>query len=721
MTPEFPYTRDLVLIGGGHCHALVLRHWAMRPLPGVRLTLINPAPIAPYSGMLPGAVAGHYDQQDLEIDLIRLIRFAGARFVQGRVVGIDRANKQIHVSGRAPIGYDVVSVNVGVTTEMPTLPGFAEYGIPAKPLAAFFARWQEVLSRDPVPDIAILGAGVAGVELALAMRFAAKEKGAHPKITMLERTDALSGVNESAAKALRAALATADVTVIEQKTVSRVGADCVVLENGLEIASGFTVGTAGARALDWLSEVGVKTQDGYLSVDETLRTSDDAIFAAGDCAHMTHAPRPKAGVYAVRQAPILSANLKAALSGQTLRSYYPQKGFLKLISLGGKVALADRFGRAFSSKGLWRLKNRIDQKFMRQFSELPEMARPELPERRADGLSELLGGAPLCGGCGAKAGPQILRNALDGLRTTKRTDVHTLPGDDAAVLTHGGARVAFTTDHLRAFVSDPGLMARIAANHALGDIWAMGAEPQAALASLTLPRMSDPLQARDLSVIMAEASEVFDAAGAVITGGHTSLGAELSIGFSITGLLKTAPVTLAGAQPGDALMLTKPIGSGTVLAAEMRLLANPKDVAACTALMTQSQAAAAAILSPVATAMTDVTGFGLAGHLSNICRASTVAALLDLKAVPTVPGALDLASKGVRSSLFPQNELGSLDLSCSDTALRVLAFDPQTAGGLLATVPEARANDALKALKTAGYTAARIGQITEGPPALRSV
>ena len=141
-TASLPLTRDLVLVGGGHAHALVLRMWAMDPLPGVRLTLIDPQPAAAYSGMLPGFVAGHYSRDDLDIDLVKLARFAGARLILGRATRIDPVAKTVHVQGRPPIAFDVASVDIGITSTMPQLPGFADHGVPAKPLGVFAARWE---------------------------------------------------------------------------------------------------------------------------------------------------------------------------------------------------------------------------------------------------------------------------------------------------------------------------------------------------------------------------------------------------------------------------------------------------------------------------------------------------------------------------------------------------------------------------------------------------
>jgi selenide,water dikinase len=446
-----------------------------------------------------------------------------------------------------------------------------------------------------------------------------------------------------------------------------------------------------------------------------LQSSDPSLFAVGDCAHLAHAPRPKAGVYAVRQAPLLFDNLRAVLSGGDLRAYNPQKDYLKLISLGGKSALAERLSTAFSGPLLWRWKDHIDRTFMRQFNDFKPMALPYLPLTRALGLKAALGDKPMCGGCGAKVGRGALRAAVQALPPLARDDVQLVPGDDAGLLTMGGARQVISTDHLRAFTDDPVTMARISANHALGDIWAMGATPQAATINLILPKLSADLQARTLGEIMATVHAALTDAGAAIVGGHTSLGAELTIGFTVTGLCDRDPITLRGAQPGDALILTKPLGSGVIMAAEMAGVAPGAVVAAALDLMCQPQAQASAILSD-AHAMTDVTGFGLAGHLSGIGEASQTGARLKLDQIPMMLGALELAQAGQHSTLFQDNIAGSGPITGPMGPRTDLLYDPQTAGGLLAAVAADSALDIISQLQAAGYTsAAIIGTVTDMP------
>ena len=707
MKQTIPFTRDLVLIGGGHTHALVLRSWGMNPLPGVRLTVINPGPSAPYSGMLPGFVAGHYTRDELDIDLVKLARFAGARLIAGKATAIDPVAKTITVPDRPPIAYDVAAVDVGITSEMPKLAGFSATGIPAKPLGLFASRWDDFRNTATAPNVAVIGGGVAGAELAMAMAHALRDKA--PKVSLIDRGLVLDGFDTPARSRLLAALSELDVTLVEHADVVEVLPDAVRLSDDTLIASDFTTGAAGARPHDWVRDIGLDVHDGFLTVGPTLQTSHPDVFAVGDCAHLSHDPRPKAGVFAVREAPYLFDNLRARLSGGTLRNFHPQKDYLKLISLGGKTALAEKFGTARRGTLLWRWKDQIDRKFMTQFDGLA-MPEPALPLRVAHGVRETLGDAPLCGGCGAKVGRGALQAALGDLPKTTRDDIVTLPGDDAAVLKTGGATQAFTTDHLSAVTNDPVLMAKIATTHAMGDIWSMGAAPQAAVLSLTLPRMSADLQRRTVGEITSTVAEILTGLGAALVGGHTTLGDSLTIGLSITGLCDTPPVTLAGAKTGDVLVLTKPIGSGTILAAEMRGLARGNDVLSCYQHMICPQDEIGRVLRN-AHAMTDVTGFGLAGHLAGICDASGVGAQVQLDDVPLMAGALDLAIAGVRSSLFPDNR-NDARIAAPDTAKAALMFDPQTAGGLLAALPLAQAQKIAQDCPDMPFTV--IGHITDG-------
>ncbi|PZX16332.1 selenophosphate synthase [Palleronia aestuarii] len=717
MRDPLPLSRDLVLVGGGHAHALVLKSWGMKPLPGVRLTLVNPGPTAPYTGMLPGFVAGHYTRDDLEIDLVRLARFAGARIVLGRAVGLDRAAGEIAIEddilGMRHIGYDVASLDIGIHSEMPDLPGFAEHAVPAKPLARFAERWAARREAGETGPMAVIGGGVGGVELALAMAFATGGR-----VTLIDGGRILSGVGPAARTELLRALDRHGVERVEGAEVVAITGDGVTLADGREIAATFVTGAAGARPHDWLRKTGLDLHEGFVRIDRHLRSiGDPAIFAAGDCAHMDFAPRPKAGVFAVRQAPVLAENLRAALSGGRLRSYRPQRDYLKLVATGEKSAVADKWGLRLSGPWLWRWKDRVDAKFMAKLRDLEPMAPPPLPRRHAEGLATLTAQTP-CGGCAAKVGRATLGAALAALPGAARDDVELGAGDDAAILRIGGARQVLTVDQLTGVTEDPALLARIAAHHAMGDCLAMGAVPQAALSLLTLPRASPRIEARMLAEISAAAGAVFVDAGAAVVGGHSATGPALAIGYTVTGLLEAEPRALGAARAGDVLLLTRPLGTGILLAAEMALAARGPDVAAAWRQMAAPQAPLLKALAP-AHAITDVTGFGLAGHLMGLLDASVLAADLDLGALPLLDGVAALLDRGVRSSLHASNRAALDRMRMPEDTRSEILFDPQTAGGLLACLPEGEAEAVLRALRAAGGRAWRIGRLTEGPPEIR--
>ena len=712
MLNTVPFTRDLVLIGGGHAHALVLRKWGMSPLPGARLTVINPAPTAPYTGMLPGHIAGHYDRDTLEIDLVRLARFAGARLILSHATGINRATKMIEVEGRGPIAYDTASIDIGITARM-DITGFGENAVGAKPLDIYASKWRAFLeavrSGEQQPTVAVIGGGVAGCELAMAMAHALRGIGVVPQVTVIETGPEISGVGPSARAKLHHSMAELGVTFQPNAQIERIDAGSVALAQHPAIPAALVVGAAGAFPHAWIAQTDLPLHNGFITIDPDLRVQgDENLFAVGDCAHMPFAPRPKAGVFAVRAAPILYHNMRAALAGGSFKTFKPQRSYLKLISLGGKSAMAEKYGFAPAGPLLWRWKDRIDRAFMDQLENLPVMQPPSQPSYIAKGAetAEL----PLCGGCGAKVGGAVLKRAIGTEQDNKGTDIIAGPGDDAAILRQaGGGFQVLSTDHLRAFIEDPVQMTRIAAVHALGDVWAMGATPQTALSSIILPRMSTPLQERTLREINDAAQDVFGAAGATIVGGHTTMGAEMTIGFTVTGLRQDMPITVAGAQDGDALVLTRPIGSGVILAAHMAGSAPADVVTHALALMEQPQHLAAHILSD-AHAMTDTTGFGLAGHVQAICEASGVQAEIWRDKVPLYHGARALSDVGVRSSLLQDNIENAPTVGISDP----LMHDPQTAGGLLAALPLEAAQQAVATLQVQGQQACIIGQFKKG-------
>ncbi len=348
---------EILLLGGGHAN-LLATPLLRKALPDARILLIDAAPDAVYSGMIPGLVAGHYGPDEPRVALTDFAARNGIRFLQGRVAGVDPTTRQIALADGAQIAYGLAALDLGSHTAMPGLAGFARHAVPIKPLAGFTAR----LSLMPTgSNAAIIGGGIAGAEMALAL--ACRLTGG---VTLIEAgPDIAASLGRRTRSRLRSALDRARVQVLTGATVASVEADAVVLADGRRIAGQVTIGIAGARPQDWLARDLPADGAGFVRVLPTLQVEGHpTLFAAGDCAAMIHAPRPKAGVFAVRQAPVLARNLVAAYHGRPLLHYDPQRDYLKIISLGGRTALAEWYGLTLHGRWLWRWKDRIDRRFM---------------------------------------------------------------------------------------------------------------------------------------------------------------------------------------------------------------------------------------------------------------------------------------------------------------------------------------------------------------------
>lgn len=743
-----PVVKDLVLIGGGHTHVAVLRRFGMRPVPGVRVTVVARDVHTPYSGMLPGLVAGHYTFDEVHIDLQRLARFAGARLYHQPAVGLDLDRREVRCEGRPPVPYDVVSINVGSTPAFHGVPGAAEAVVPVKPISRFVERWRRlrdrVVSAEAPVRIGVVGAGAGGVELLLAVQFALREAlaGADrcarlPEMHLFGTADTvLPTHNRGVRRRLERVLRARGVRLHLGQRVTAVRDGAVVRAAGAAVALDEILWVTRAGAPAWPRAAGLAVDgEGFIEVDATLRsTSHRDVFAAGDVAAVVGHPREKAGVFAVRQGPPLARNLRRVLLGRRPRPFHPQSRFLTLVSTGDRYAVGGRGPWSFEGGLAWRWKDRIDRRFMAKYADLPEMEAAAGPAVAAglagpEDLRAISTAAMRCGGCGSKVGATPLDRVLAGLTPVRRDDV--LVGldapDDAAVVRVPPDRVLVrTVDAFRAIVDDPFVFGQITANHCLGDIFAMGAEAQTALAVAAVPFGLDRKVEDTLAQLLAGAVEVLNEAGAALVGGHTSEGAELALGLSLTGLVDAGAVLRKGGlRPGDRLVLTKGVGTGTLFAAEMRLRAKGRWIEGAIGAMRQSsRLAASALRRHGATACTDVTGFGLLGHLVEMTRASEVDVRLDLSAVPVLDGALETSRAGLLSSLHPHNvrlrrAVDDSEAHAADPRYRLL-YDPQTAGGLLAGVPADRAEACVADLLALGYSQAAVIGTAEprgdGPP-----
>jgi len=748
-----PVIKDLVLVGGGHSHLSVLKYFAMNPVPGLRLTLITRDLHTPYSGMLPGYIAGHYEYDEAHIDLRPLAQFAKARIYHAEVSTINYKEKQIICAGRPPISYDLVSINIGSKPGTLHVPGADEFTIPVKPIDNFLSKWDALIEKvldftqqNKTFNLAVVGGGAGGVEMALAtqyrLHYLLKLENINPnklKIALYSDGDnILIGHNAQVRRKFRRVLHQRDISILTGHNINKVEHNQLISTDGSTHSADATLWVTNASAPKWLAESGLQVDDqGFIAVNDYLQSiSHKDVFAAGDIAAVVNYPRPKSGVFAVRQGPPLAKNLSHAIQNKALKAFKPQKNFLGLISTGDKYAVASRSNWSLEGAWLWNIKDRIDRKFMDNFNELPEMEQEESPEYNqamADKktIHEISAIAMRCGGCGAKVGSTVLSRVVNRLTPVNRDDVviGLADPDDAAVSeVPAGKLIVQSVDYFRSFIDDPYIFGQIAANHALSDIFAMGAESQTAMAIATIPYGIEEQVEDQLFQTMSGALDVLNASNTALVGGHSSEGAELSFGLSVTGLADREQVMRkSGMQKGDILILTKALGTGTLFAADMRLKAKGRWIDnALQSMLLSNQEAGFCMHRHGATACTDVTGFGLLGHLVEMTKSSGKSVEINLQSLPVLNGALQMIDTGIFSSLQEQNV--RLRRAIKDPGeLRKhkhfpLLFDPQTSGGLLAAIPEKNAGVCLAELHELGYPeSVIIGAVTDDTENIESV
>ena len=809
---------QLLLAGGGHTHALVLRRWAMQPQrrPRARITLVSRHGSALYSGMVPGLVAGIYPRSACTINLRELCQRAGVCFVQAEIGGLDPERHLLLLEGRPALPYDWLSLNLGAVT----IPGGATFAggtyaggtssssatagvtsdsgpVAVKPLEPFLA-WCAGLStsidsaannsaaNDSAPNdsaaidatdrrrVWIQGGGAAAIELAFALR----ARGLGPELGL--RGEGLRLGSWAANRLAERWLANSGIAIHcgQQHPVP---------------AELPTLACTGSWGPGWLAAAGLPLDGrGRLLTEASLQVQGQPrIFASGDCGVIAAQPRPPSGVWAVRAAPVLAENLERLLAGgdssgsgngdrnnsgsgsgnsgnQKLKQWRPQAWALQLLADGG-VAGAPRALASWGplalgpSHWLWHWKDRIDRRFMALFEPPAAMA----------------GGAAMaCRGCAAKLAAAPLAAALERLAQDKSAQAQSaqdqpaaeqspIPRDDAAVIgqTANGELLLQSVDGFPALVDDPWLNGRLTTLHACSDLWACGARVDSVLALVTLPEAAQNLQVDLLHQTLAGVQSVLEPLQARLLGGHTMEArdgikpeAGLAVSLSANGLVAPERHWPKGPlAPGDVLILTRGLGSGVLFAAAMAGAARPEWLDDALAVMQQSQAPVVEILAAHGChACTDITGFGLLGHLGEMLATTAAPKSLRVEliaeAIPSLPGAIELLQTGYASSLAPANA-AALDLleaqvmltasaasqsathqsaahqspthqsaashskahlskahqsAANKTALLGLLIDPQTCGPLLAALPAERGEAAVAALRAAGFGQAAV-------------
>jgi selenide,water dikinase len=676
MQPRVPIATDLVLLGAGHAHVEVLRRFAIQPEPGVRLTLIAREPETPCAAMLPGLIRGDYTFQQVHIDLAPLAAAASARLFLGEVAAISLPDKRVSVPGRPDVPFDLLSIDVGSGPAVP--PGA---GQPVKPIGRLLMRLATLEAElRPGARLAVVAGDADGTELALAL---ARRYGEQVRIILVcETAEPLAGAPSLARSAVRAALVDAGVELTCGVRAGAWADGRLALSDGTFLEVEAVLWATAAAGPRFLATSGLACDErGCIRVDQALRSiSHGFVFAAGDCAAVPSNAHPTG--------PALAANLRRAARGRAPWSWRSGWDAPAIVGLGNQRAVAWRSGLAVSGRAVWRWKDWIDRRRIRIYQE------PIAPLLASDATR---------------------RNATE----------HPLIGwdtaDDAAVIMQPppGMAVVQSGDHLRAFIDDPFVFGEIAAAHALSDLHAKGTRPWTARAVAFAPHAAGNKTRTELADMLQGVAGVLAGDGCALAAPRTDEAAETALSLVVTGLADPAKLLRrSGLRPGDTLVLTKPLGTGIILAGHRRGLASATWLQAAIASMRVSNAAAAAILREFGVmACTDVKGFGLVGHLLQILQASGVAAVIWPDRLPALPGALELAAHGVESPRAPENR--KLLPGVGADARTSLLTDPQTSGGLLAGIVGDRVDACIAALRDAGVAAAIIGAAEQGDAAIR--
>lgn len=723
MNSSLPH-RDIVLLGAGHTHAHVLRMWRMSPSADTRLTCVTDFSLATYSGMLPGTLAGLYPAQRMQIDLVRFCAAAGVRLLRARVSGLDLARRQLLLEDRPPLPFDVLSIGIGSTPRVDGVSDDEGRLLRIKPMQTFLERLDERLSawrargaRGPL-RVAVVGAGAGGIEITFCLpaHVRAVCDGGDCALTLVDRNpELLRGAPAKTIRLVRAELSRRGVKLLLGQGVRSVRQGSLTLADGSVVETDLVLWATSAAAPALLSRLELPTdEEGFLLTRPTLQTVADApVFAVGDAGTSQEYPHAKAGVYAVRQGPVLWNNLRAFLRGEPLTDYVPQKGFLSLLATGDRRAILSYKGLSLHAAWCWKLKDYIDGRFMDMYQDYSPP--PPMPA-----AAVVAPAAMRCTGCGGKVGSSILHNVLRRLEIPPSE--HVLLGldrpDDAAIVQPPGGRpLVATVDFFASFLDDPYLVGRVSALNSLSDVFALGAQPLAAMAMATIPPGHARQQEQLLYELLAGALHELKLARATLIGGHTIEGLQTTIGFSLladAGVNK--PKLKGGLREGDRLVLTKPLGSGVLLAAHMQARCRaPWMDALLPVLLTSNQSAAALAHAFDIQGLTDVTGFGLAGHLLEMLRASELSAEISLDQLPLLPGVEELLAEGLQSTLADANRAAEAQIDAAHAvqsrARYAVLFDPQTSGGLLLGVPAQELNAVLARL--ADQPAWVIGEVTK--------
>jgi len=671
-------TKQLVLIGGGHANVQVLKKLCENSIKGLHTILISEHFEATYSGMTPGFINEDFSKEEISIDLQRLCFNAGATFIRDKVTRLDTNNKELQLQNFPPINYDLLSINTGSISNTKKIniknSSNCFFVKPISSLVKNLSQIDQILKKNK-NKIVIIGGGVASFELA----FSLKRRYESPlEITILgKKILNEKNLNKKTKNNLKKIAKNLSIIEYEGEVIS-ISEKYLTLNNGDKIDYDLSLVSTGASIETWLLESNlIKDEKGFIKVNNNLLSINEKnIFVTGDACSIENKPKPKSGVMAVRQGEILKENIFLKLIGKNLIKFKPQKNWLYLIGTYKNYALLNYFFLSFHSRWCWKLKVWIDKDFINKF----KFTNNQQMTKRNFELENLENTKMFCQGCGSKVSKNTLISYLK-----KTSDNIYLK--DSSIVNNKSLQILQSIDHIKLFSSlNPFEFGRISYLHSQNDILAAGGEVKSLSVSLSVPFSENSVEKFYLEYFMEGIKFEADKNNCVISSGHSYQSQEPGITLTLNGEI-ASNVSKDSAKKGDLIYLSKPLGTGYLIAAYFN---NSEILSGCdfekilNNLKKENLFAVNSAIDSGSQTMTDISGFGLSSHLTDICLSSNLSSELTLSHEILINSNTDLLkmfqSTGFKNNYESSREYIKITLN---HPLKNILFDPQTNGPML--------------------------------------
>ena len=674
-------TKQLILIGGGHANVQVLKKLCENSIKGLHTILISEHFEATYSGMTPGFINEDFSKEEISIDLQRLCFNAGATFIRDKVTRLDTNNKELQLQNFPPINYDLLSINTGSISNTKKIniknSSNCFFVKPISSLVKNLSQIDQILKKNK-NKIVIIGGGVASFELA----FSLKRRYESPlEITILEKKILNEkNLNKKTKNNLKKIAGNLSIIEYEGEVIS-ISEKYLTLNNGDKIDYDLSLVSTGASIETWLLESNlIKDEKGFIKVNNNLLSINEKnIFVTGDACSIENKPKPKSGVMAVRQGEILKENIFLKLIGKNLIKFKPQKNWLYLIGTYKNYALLNYFFLSFHSRWCWKLKVWIDKDFINKF----KFTNNQQMTKRNFELENFENTKMYCQGCGSK----VSKNTLISYIKKTSDNIYL---KDSSIVNNKSLQILQSIDHIKLFSSlNPFEFGRISYLHSQNDILAAGGEVKSLSVSLSVPFSENSVEKFYLEYFMEGIKFEADKNNCVISSGHSYQSQEPGITLTLNGEI-ASNVSKDSAKKGDLIYLSKPLGTGYLIAAYFN---NSEILSGCdfekilNNLKKENLFAVNSAIDSGSQTMTDISGFGLSSHLTDICLSSNLSSELTLSHEILINSNTDLLkmfqSTGFKNNYESSREYIKISLN---HPLKNILFDPQTNGPMLIAI-----------------------------------